>query len=183
MNPKKRKSRWLIVAPEAVNSHSRDLFLISALPGTREKPGGLTSKCLLSHFTEATCSQALALGQFNRGNGPLAILPLDGNPQPVEFVQPHFLSGPGLAIGQDYGLADKFGFRLLKLAHDSRGPVVRRWPRWVSVFCAVHFTAWFIFTAHQSNPCGIFALNSSFLSRFYFMITLNGVKLGETTGD
>jgi hypothetical protein len=54
MNPKKRKSRWLIVAPEAINSHSGDLFPHF---GTAQHKGGQAdqgkarwtklSKCLL----------------------------------------------------------------------------------------------------------------------------------------
>ena len=71
--------------------------------------------------------QDLALRQLNGRDRPLAILPVDRNPQPVQFIQADLLYCPRFAIGEDYRLAKKFAFGLLKLAEDCRGPVIRRW--------------------------------------------------------
>src|SRR5947208_9252449 len=80
-------------------------------------------------FFRRSAFQWLSLRQLDRRDGPLTILPLNRNPQPVEFVKPNFRYGPGLSITEDYGLADKFILGLLEFAEDRRGTVVWRWHR------------------------------------------------------
>jgi hypothetical protein len=38
----------------------------------------------------------------------------------MQFVKPNVLHCPGLSVGEDYGLADKFGLRFLERTEDCR---------------------------------------------------------------
>jgi hypothetical protein len=60
----------------------------------------------------------LALREFDRRDRPLSNVASDGDAETVEFVKPNALDRPGLSIGEDHGLADKFGLRLLERAED-----------------------------------------------------------------
>ena len=42
----------------------------------------------------------------------------DGNPKPVQFIQPNVLYCPGLSIIENYGLADKLRSGLIERAKD-----------------------------------------------------------------
>jgi hypothetical protein len=55
----------------------------------------------------------LALRNFNGGDRPLAIVAPDRDSQTVMLVKPNLLHGPGLSIGEDYGLTDKLSLGLI----------------------------------------------------------------------
>ena len=94
---------------------------------SRVSAGG--GQSLPTAFLDEAQFQWLSLRQLDGRDRPLTILPLNRNPQPVEFVKPNFRYGPGLSITEDYGLADKFILGLLEFAEDRRGTVVWRWHR------------------------------------------------------
>ena len=58
------------------------------------------------------------LRELDGGDRPLPIVSSDRNSQAVPFVKQNRLHGPGLSVREDYGLADKLGLGLLKLAED-----------------------------------------------------------------
>jgi hypothetical protein len=45
----------------------------------------------------------------------------------MEFVKPDVLHRPGLSVGQNHGLADQLGLRLLQLAENRRRTMIRKW--------------------------------------------------------
>jgi hypothetical protein len=66
------------------------------------------------------------LRELDGGDRPLSIVSSDRNSQAVPFVKQNRLHGPGLSVREDYGLADKLGLGLLKLAED-RGRTLPNW--------------------------------------------------------
>jgi hypothetical protein len=58
------------------------------------------------------------LCELDGGDSPLSIVASDRNSQAVPFVKQNRLHGPGLSVRENYGLADKLGLGLLKLAED-----------------------------------------------------------------
>jgi hypothetical protein len=53
------------------------------------------------------------LRKFDGGDRPLAIVAPDRDSQTVMLVKPNLLHGPGLSIGEDYGLTDKLSLGLI----------------------------------------------------------------------
>jgi hypothetical protein len=51
----------------------------------------------------------------------------DRDTQAVQFVKPNVVHCPGLSIGENHGLADKFSLGLLELAKDRGGSDVHNW--------------------------------------------------------
>jgi hypothetical protein len=66
----------------------------------------------------ARMGHGLALRKFNGGDRPLAVVAPDRDSQTVMLVKPNLLHGPGLSIGEDYGLADKLSLGLIERAED-----------------------------------------------------------------
>jgi hypothetical protein len=58
------------------------------------------------------------LRELDGGDRPLTIVSSDRDSQTVRFIEPNVLHRPGFAIGEDYGLADKFSLRLLEHVED-----------------------------------------------------------------
>ena len=63
-------------------------------------------------------ANGLALRKFDGRDGPLAIVAPDRDSQTVMLVKPDLLHGPGLSIGEDYGLTDKLRPGLIERAKD-----------------------------------------------------------------
>ena len=61
------------------------------------------------------------------GDWPLSVVAPDRDSQAVQFVEPNVVDGAGLSIGEDDGLAEKFGLGLLVLAQDRGCSDVRNW--------------------------------------------------------
>jgi hypothetical protein len=51
----------------------------------------------------------------------------DRDSQAMYFVKPNALDRTGLSIGEDHGLADKLGLRLIELAEDRERTDFRSW--------------------------------------------------------
>ena len=66
----------------------------------------------------ARMGYGLALRKFDGRDGPLAIVAPDRDSQTVMLVKPNLLHGPGLSIGEDYGLTDKLSLGLTERAED-----------------------------------------------------------------
>jgi hypothetical protein len=62
-------------------------------------------------------ANGLALRKFDGRDGPLAIVAPDRD-STVMLVKPDLLHGPGLSIGEDYGLTDKLRPGLIESAKD-----------------------------------------------------------------
>jgi hypothetical protein len=72
-------------------------------------------------------SLGLVLRKFDRGDRPLSIVPPDRDSKAVQFVEPDPIHRSGLSIGEDHGLADKLGLRLLERTEDGGCTDLRRW--------------------------------------------------------
>src|SRR5436305_165341 len=88
---------------------------LHSLPGIAERNrevarrfGRLFWTCRSTSLVATAITKPLALGQFDSRDGPLAVLPLDRNPQAVKFVKPNLCYCPGLSITKDHRLANKF---------------------------------------------------------------------------
>ena len=81
------------------------------------------------HFDWNALKRALVLGiaQLMRGLGlrkfdgrdrPSSIMACDGNPKPVQFIQPNVLDRACLSVSKHDGIADQFGLRRTVLIHN-----------------------------------------------------------------
>src|SRR5258708_15698129 len=69
---------------------------------------GLQSINLVENSSEMCGVMLLLLGC---GDWPSSIMTFDGNPKPVQFIQPNVLDFACLSVGKHDGFADQFGLR------------------------------------------------------------------------
>ena len=53
--------------------------------------------------------RGLGLHKLDGRDRPSSIMTCDGNPKPVQFIQPNVLDGACLSVGEHDGFADQFG--------------------------------------------------------------------------
>jgi hypothetical protein len=84
--------------------------------------------------------EGLVLWELDGWDRPSSIMTFDGNPEPVQFIQPNVLDRACLSVGKDDTFADQFGLRRTVLIQDFWRTDLHRWHCW-SMFgravCAV----------------------------------------------
>src|SRR6476661_4945682 len=72
-------------------------------------------------------SPSASLQEPDGGDRPLSMMAPDRDSQAVQFIKPDIVDRPGLSIGEDDGLAEKFSLGLLVLAQDRGCSNVHHW--------------------------------------------------------
>jgi len=62
--------------------------------------------------------RGLGLRKLDGRDRPSSIMTCDGNPKPVQFIQPNVLDRACLSVGEHDGFADQFGLRRTVLIQD-----------------------------------------------------------------
>jgi hypothetical protein len=128
--------RYAVVpVPEQAPSYLPGLALMATTPTNVEQEGGVSPKIATPRLRgaeprdmgNAQPMRGLGLRKLDGWDWPSSIMTFDGNPKPVQFIQPNVLDRASLSVGKHDGFADQFGLRRTVLIQNFWRMALHRW--------------------------------------------------------